>query len=135
MAQVTSLPETRKRGDKVDTEECAAWSNQTLRDLDYLISGNAWSLNGVDTIFNGYNKLQRPAEYSRVAVQRHNQEATDSVYRDFDSNSLDKSQPYVVNMFYKGSPAQERAYKEGKRSDWYTYWNTLIPGWSVGCYS
>lgn len=104
----------KKRGDKVDTEECAAWSNQTLRDLDYLISGNAWSLNGVDTIFNGYNKLQRPAEYSRVAVQRHNQEATDSVYRDFDSNSLDKSQPYVVNMFYKGSPAQERAYKEGK---------------------
>ena len=67
--------------------------------------------------------------------KRHNQEATDSVYRDFDSNSLDKSQPYVVNMFYKGSPAQERAYKEGKRSDWYTYWNTLIPGWSVGCYS
>lgn len=104
----------KKRGDKVSTDQCAAWSNGTLRGLDYLISGNAWNLNDVDTLYNGYDRLERPATYSREAVQKYNQAAADSVFTGFNSATLDKSKPYVVNMFYRGSPAQEQAYNEGR---------------------
>lgn len=98
----------------MNTDQCAAWSNGTLRGLDYLISGNAWNLNDVDTLYNGYEGLKKPATYNREAIQKYNSAATDSVYTGFDSKSLDKSKPYVVNMFYRGSPAQELAFKEGR---------------------
>lgn len=104
----------KKKGDRVNTDQCAAWSNGTLRGLDYLISGNAWNLNDVDTLYNGYEGLKKPATYNREAIQKYNSAATDSVYTGFDSKSLDKSKPYVVNMFYRGSPAQELAFKEGR---------------------
>lgn len=104
----------KKKGDKVDTTECATWSNGTLRNLNYLISGHAWSLNDVDTLYNGYDGLSKPETYDKAEVQKYNQAATDAVLKGFKSDTLDKSQPYVVNMFYRGSKAQERAFNEGK---------------------
>ena len=101
------------RGDRVDTDQCAAWSNGLLRDNGYLISGDAWHLNDVDNIFNGYEGLERPENYDLPLVKQYNHSATNNVFRNFDSKTLDVNKPYVVNMFYNDSPSQEDAYNNG----------------------
>jgi hypothetical protein len=84
-----------------------------LRDNGYITYGNAWNLKNVDVLYNGYKGMKKPAEYDRKAIERYNHAAADSVYKNFDSTTLDKSKPYSVNMFYNGSPAQEKAYEQG----------------------
>lgn len=102
------------RGMKVDTDQCATWSNRLLRNNGYLISGNAWNLNDVDTLFNGFAGLQKPQTYNRKDVEAYNHMASDNVYKNFDSSTLDKTKPYVVNMFYNNSPALQDAYNDGR---------------------
>lgn len=104
----------KKRGDKVNTEQCATWSNGLLRDNGYLISGNAWGLNHVNTLFNGFDGLDKPSSYDKEAIETYNHNAAGNVYNNFDSKTLDKSKPYVVNMYFNGSHSQEEAYKDGK---------------------
>lgn len=104
----------KKSGDKVASEQCATWSNGLLRDNGYLISGNAWGLNHVNTIFNGFKGLTKPDKYNKEEVERYNHNAAGNIFNNFDSKTLDKSKPYVVNMYYNGSPAQEEAYNNGK---------------------
>ena len=101
-------------GDRVFTDQCALWSNSLLRDNGYLINGNAWNLNNVDTVFNGYEGLERPENYDLPLVKQYNHSATDNVFKNFDSKILDVNKPYVVNMFYNNSPSQEEAYNNGK---------------------
>ena len=96
------------------SEQCATWSNGLLRDNGYLISGNAWGLNHVNTIFNGFEGLTKPDKYNKEEVERYNHNAAGNIFNNFDSKTLDKSKPYVVNMYYNGSPAQEEAYNNGK---------------------
>ena len=104
---------TVKAGDKVNTTQCAAWSNGWLRENGYLTHGNAWNLKNVDVLYNGYSNMKKPSKYDLKAIQQYNHAAADSVYKNFDSSTLDKSKPYAVNMFYNGSPAQEEAYRNG----------------------
>ena len=63
---------------------------------------------------NGFTGLEKPAVYDRKAVEAYNHMASDNVYKNFDSKTLDKAQPYVVNMYYNNSPALEDAYNNGK---------------------
>lgn len=100
-------------GSKVNTEQCAAWSNQWLRDNGYLASGNAWNLNDMDVVYNGFENLQKLKHFDRQAIEKMNHQASDSVYANFKSRDLYKTRPYAVNMFYNGSPALESAYNEG----------------------
>lgn len=104
---------TVKAGDKVNTTQCAAWSNGWLRDNGYAIHGNAWNLKNVNVLYNGYSNMKKPSQYNRQEIEQYNHSAADSVYKNFDSKILDKSKAYAVNMFYNGSPAQEEAYKHG----------------------
>lgn len=104
----------KKKGDKVDTTQCAAWSNGLLRENGYMPYGNAWALGNVDMLFNGFDSIPRPESFDKTAVERYNHAASDNVYRNFDSKTLDKNKPYVVNMFYNDSPALEDAYNQGK---------------------
>lgn len=104
----------KKRGDKVDTNECAEWSNGVLRDNGFDVSGNAWGLNGVDFVFNGYEGLEKPATYDKGKVHQYNVSASRNILKNFDSKTLDPEKAYVVNMYYADSPAQESAYNEGK---------------------
>jgi hypothetical protein len=76
-----------------------------LRDNGYLVNGNAWNLGNVDMLFNGYNGLTKPEVYDSTAVTNYNHAATDNVFKNFDSKTLDTSKPYVVNMYYNNSPA------------------------------
>lgn len=104
----------KNRGDAAGTKECAEWSNGLLRENGYLISGNAWGLNHVDMLFNGFDGLEKPSSYDRSKIEVYNHNAAGNVYNNFDSKTLDKSKPYVVNMYYNGSPRQEKAYNEGR---------------------
>ena len=104
----------KRAGDKVNTTQCATWSNGLLRDNGYLISGNAWGLNHADMLFNGFDGLEKPEVYNRAEVENYNHNAAGNVYTNFKSGTLNKNKPYVVNMYYNGSPAQEEAYKNGK---------------------
>ena len=79
-----------------------------------MTSGNAWALNHVDPIFNGYEGLDRPETYDSRLVADYNHAATNNVFNNFDSKTLDPEKPYVVNMYYNNSPSQETAYNEGK---------------------
>lgn len=103
-----------RKGSTVDVDQCAQWSNGLLRDNGYLINGNAWNLGNVDTLFNGFEGLEKPEAYDRKMVEDYNHAAADSVYKNFDSKTLDTSRPYVVNMYYNDSPAQEEAFNDGK---------------------
>lgn len=103
-----------RAGSRAGTNECAAWSNRFLRKNGYLISGNAWSLNDVDLEYSGYKGLNKPESYKESAVRQYNSSASDNIYRNFDSNSLDKDDVYVVNMYYRGSPSQRKAYTQGR---------------------
>lgn len=104
----------KRAGDKAGTQQCATWSNGLLRDNGYLISGNAWGLNHVNTLFNGFDGLDKPSSYDKKAIETYNHNAAGNVYNNFDSKTLDKSKPYVVNMYFNGSHSQEEAYKDGK---------------------
>lgn len=103
-----------KKGSTVDVDQCAQWSNSLLRNNGYLINGNAWNLGNVDTLFNGFEELEKPKAYDRRIVEDYNHAAANNVYRNFDSKTLDTSRPYAVNMYYNDSPAQEEAFNNGK---------------------
>lgn len=114
-------------GTRVPTTNCAAWSNGWLRDKDYMVSGNAWDSKGVSEVYSGYNGLTRPAVFDENAVITYNNAASDNVYKNFDSKTqLVPGQPYVVNMYYKGSPYLEEAYKNGTRDRTGTHTGNLV---------
>lgn len=101
---------TEKPGTETWTDQCATWSNSLLRNAGYLIYGDAWNLKNVNPIFNGYTNIVRPKKFDRAAIEQRGHQATDSVYKNFDSKTLDKTKPYVVNMYVNGSPALQKAF-------------------------
>jgi hypothetical protein len=65
-------------------------------------------------LYSGYDVSNRPDRYNEELVEKYNFDASDKLYKDFDSKTLDKNQIYAVNMFYKGSPNLKTAYKDGR---------------------
>lgn len=125
-----------KNGEKCTTEQCAEFSNSEVRDQGYIPWGNAWNLRNADILYSGYNPEEYPSEYNLQAVQQYNNNASDNFYKNFDSKTLDKDSVYLVNMYYKGSPAQETAYKEGRDKitgthTGYATWNPDTNRWEV----
>lgn len=99
-------------GETIDA--CAKYGNCKLSQQGYISNGHAWTRhNNQRTIYSGYNVKNRPKTYDEDSVVKYNLEAADNVVKDFDFNNLDKNSAYTVGMYYKGSPAQERAYNEG----------------------
>ena len=103
-----------KDGEDAGGSQCAWWQNKKLRESGYIASGNAWNLNDVDVVYSGYNPENKPTEYNRKAIEEYNHNAADNVFKEFDSKTLDKDKPYVVNMYYNGSHSQEEAYNNGR---------------------
>lgn len=103
-----------KRGTKVNTDQCAKWANGFLREHGDIIYGDAWNPRNVDELYNGYEGLEKPAVYSREAVEAYNHAASENVLKNFDSKTLDKNKSYSVNMYYNGSPSLEEAYNNGR---------------------
>lgn len=101
-------------GQKCDSDQCAFFQNDTLRNNGYAVYGNAWNPGKVVSVYSGYDINKRPTEYDLRAVEKYNADAADNFFKNFDSKTLDKSKKYIANMYYKGSPQQETAYYEGK---------------------
>lgn len=107
--------ESIQQGCKAGTQQCAQFQNQKFRDYGYDIKGNAWNLVGDKIIFNGYDELNIPETYDKKIIEKINKDASKNVYNNFDSKTLNPEQPYIVNMYYKGSPYQETAYNDGDK--------------------
>lgn len=65
-------------------------------------------------LYSGYQGMKKPKKYDLDAIEQYNHAAADSINKNFKSGEmLDRSKPYVVNMFYNGSPKQKDAYDYG----------------------
>ena len=129
-------PTKYTNGQKCETGECAQFSNGELRNSGYMTRGNAWNLQDVDLLYSGYNTDNYPQTYNLQDVVNYNNEASNNFYKNFDSKTLDKDSAYIVNMYYQGSPAQERAYNEGRDKmtgthTGYVTWNPDTNRWEV----
>lgn len=107
------------KGDRVNTDQCATWSNGLLRDNGYLISGNAWSLNHVDPVFNGFEGLQRPNTYdsSYIDGKIRNMVVDDNMRQQL--NYLSREE--LIDEYMNSTPAQQNALTEA-----YSY---IFPTW------
>lgn len=95
--------------------DCAKYANSRVEEGegDYSTWGNAWNLKNVDLVYSGYNQDEKPEVFDYTAVDKYNRAASDRVWSDFDSKTLDPNRPYLVNMYYNKSPFLETAYNEG----------------------
>lgn len=105
-----------KNGDTYTVSpECAYFSNHTLNDQGYMMSGNAWTPRGGDIIYNGFANLDKPKSFNDKAYDTYVRQAVQNVYNNFITrDTLDPEQVYTVNMFYQNSPNKEKAFTEGQ---------------------
>ena len=97
-----------------ESPECAYFSNHTLNDQGYMMSGNAWTPRGGDIIFNGFDGLEKPDTYDEDSYNKYALDAADNVFNDFNTRkTLDPNKVYTVNMYHASSRKKERAFNEG----------------------
>ena len=97
-----------------NSEECAYFSNHTLNNQGYMVSGNAWNPRGVDIIYNGFEGLQKPTSFDVAQYDAYARNAVQNIYDNFKTReTLNPNSVYPVNMFYASSPNKEKAYTEG----------------------
>lgn len=100
----------------LDSDECAYFSNHTLNDQGYMMSGNAWNPRGADIIFNGFDGLTRPETYNATDYDNYVRAAVKNVYDNFNTReTLNPNDVYTVNMMYATSPNKEKAFNEGDK--------------------
>ena len=98
-----------------ESNECAYFSNHTLNDQGYMMSGNAWTPRGGDIIYNGFDSQNRPSKYNERDYDVYAAGAVKDFYSNFNTkDTLDVNKVYTVNMYYKPSYNKEKAFKEGK---------------------
>ena len=97
-----------------ESSECAYFSNHTLNDHGYMMSGNAWTPRGGDIIFNGFDELEKPDTYDEASYDKYALDAADNVFNHFNTRkTLDPNKVYTVNMYHASSKKKERAFNEG----------------------
>jgi hypothetical protein len=64
-------------------------------------------------VMNGYDGISYDRnKYDANLAKQYNNQASEYIYKNFDSKTLDPNEVYLVNMYYQGSPYQEQAWKE-----------------------
>lgn len=141
---------THKSGENCGVDGCAQYANDVLRSHKDTkgrplyswdtTGGDAWtrlSKGSAKMVYSGYDSedYDRSA-YSNAASDRRNFTAADKLLREFDSSTLDPNKTYMVNMFYKGSPARREAWEnaEGGTTGTHTgnlYFNKDTGRWHV----
>ena len=97
---------------KTDTDACAAWSNNILRNKGYKTIGDAWNLNNIKLYLSGYtNKFPDTDDFQKM--NEYNWDAADNIKKNLDINKLNKKQIYVTNLYSTGSPYQREAFYNG----------------------
>lgn len=141
---------THKSGEDCGVDGCAQYANDTLRGHKdskgrHLYSwdttgGDAWtrlSRGSAKMVYSGYDSADYDrTQYSNAASDRRNFAAADKLLKEFDSRTLDPNKTYMVNMFYKGSPARKEAWEksEGGTTGTHTgnlYFNKDTGRWHV----
>lgn len=105
-----------KQGDTyTESDECAYFSNHTLNDQGYMMSGDAWTPRGGDLIYSGFNSQKKPKYYSEKEYDKYVTGAVKDFYNNFNTkDTLDNNKVYTVNMYYRSSPNKELAFNKGK---------------------
>lgn len=134
----------------VPTEECALWANDSLRRFKnnkgkniYTsdnIGGDAWTrltAGKNKMIYSGYDSEEYDRRgYSEKNSNKRNHDASNKLRKEFNSDVLDKSKVYLVNMYYDRSPHKQTAWKEGASGVTGThtgnlYWDEGSNSWKV----
>ncbi|MBO4850668.1 MAG: hypothetical protein J5529_07160 [Prevotella sp.] len=92
--------------------ECAVYVNRLLNQIP---GGSAWNHTYTTPYIDGYKGISK-TNRNGSNYQNHfsyNLDAADNFKRKFNVNQLDKSQTYVVNMYYAGSPWDYKSRSKG----------------------
>lgn len=109
-------PITRvKDGDKGMANLCALWQNSLLRKSGYDVSGDAWRLNNVTVLLNGYSSLNKPRSSNIAEIKKFNDLARDAFARNFDIDTLDKHKVYIINIANNNSRFLRMALQQGNK--------------------
>jgi hypothetical protein len=105
-------------GQKANTDQCAKYANGVLRENGKKQVGDAWRQYAdkgyaMQNIINGeeYTKNAKPKEYKQKDVYDWLSASADSLAAHL--NPADVQDFDSVSMYYKQSPNQEKAYKQG----------------------
>lgn len=101
-------------GDKVNTNQCAKFTNNQINHWGYNLHGDAWNPQNCIPVYSGYEGLEKPKKFVKADVEQYNRDASDNFLKKFDSATLDTLKRYNVNMRYEDSKYLEKAFKEGK---------------------
>lgn len=114
---------------EANTKQCATFQNNFFRIIGNNITGNAWKLNGVTNLFNGYTDNEAPfvmSEYInmnergrkqyREQINQWNHKAAENFKQKFNFENLNKNKSYIVNMYYDNSKYQQDAIIDNKDS-------------------
>jgi murein DD-endopeptidase MepM/ murein hydrolase activator NlpD len=139
-----------KHGQQCGVDGCAQYANDSLRNYKDAngkalyswdtTGGDAWtrlSRGSAKMVYSGYDSVDYDrTNYSHAASDKRNFAAADKLFREFNSKTLDPNKTYMVNMFYKGSPARREAWErsEGGTTGTHTgnlYWDSNRQRWRV----
>lgn len=119
-------------GSTSEYTQCAKFVNNVLK-RKFPVYGDAWNQKNVKLVYTGYDSSEKPLSYDKEKVDEYNKSATMKFLKEFNSKQdLDTTKVYTVNMTYKGSGYQERAFNEaetdvvGTHTGW-TYWKNTEP--------
>lgn len=114
---------------EANTKQCASFQNSFFRIIGKNITGNAWKLNGVTNLFNGYtdneapfvmdeyvNMNNRGRKQYREQINQWNHKAAENFKQKFNFENLNKNKSYIVNMYYDNSKYQDDAIIDNKDS-------------------
>ena len=116
---------------KVDTNNCSQYANRALP-KEYRVRGDAWSRDG-NILFNGYENLS----IDSTNPMDHHLAAQQALYKNFNTDSLDKNKTYMVNMYYQGSPYMQTAFEDTDGNNikgthtGNLYWDANTNSWRV----
>lgn len=116
-----------KHGQQLDISQCAKFANTVLRNAGYDIQGNAWDQTNLTPVINGYNIINKDNSepYNEQKYHEMNQQAAKEIYDRLDTNTLDTTQVFPVNMYHPSSPYKETAYTESKNHQYGTHTGIL----------
>lgn len=105
-----------------DIDNCAEWSNKQLQKRGKSIFGHAWTRSAnknLDKVISGYDVKSKPGTYDVDKVRSYLFEAADKVKADINIKELQDGD--IVGMFFRGSPSQEQAWREGVKGEVHTH--------------
>lgn len=122
---------TKSQSSCANTNNCSQYANRALPN-GYRVYGDAWSRDG-KIVFNGYEDIDVDSQDPLA----HHLAAQQNLWENFNTNTLDKNQTYMVNMYYRGSPYMKTAFEDADKNGikgthtGNLYWDSDTNSWRV----